>query len=357
MEKLIAAIVAFIFMVPFKASADVKWLSTEYSYGAFREADGPRKGSVRFVNTGKKPTFIRNVRPSCGCTAAEYTKDMIQPGDTATVSFIYDPSGRPGPFDKTVKVYIGSDNLLQVVRITGTVIGTPETLESGYPYEGGPLRYETLSRPMGEVRKGGSRHVFVNVYNQGSDTIRPVWRTETDALQTDITPHALAPGEIGTFGFYLDTSKEKKMGPVEYIVNVLPDKESPSGEEKEIRITAAIVPDSRTMSVDDIENGPRAYLVPEFVDFGEADKDAELPFEFEVVNEGKSELDVSRVYSYCAGVKIAAFPQKIDGEGKGIVKGTLSLKDVPSGAFRIYVDVITNDPLHPVRSASLVGIK
>ncbi|MDE5674007.1 MAG: DUF1573 domain-containing protein [Muribaculaceae bacterium] len=357
MRKSIVAFLVFVFSFPFLLPADVKWLSTEYNYGAFKEAEGPRKGSVRFVNTGSKPTFIRNVRPSCGCTGAEYTEDMIQPGDTATVSFIYDPSGRPGPFDKTVKVYLGADNELQVVRITGTVIGAPETLEKSYPYEGGALRYETLSQTMGEVKKGSARHVFINVYNQGTDTVRPEWTSRSSALQVDMTPHSLAPGEIGTFGFYLNSTKEPEAGPVEYLVKVSPGGDSKGRDVREIRITAAIVPDSRSMSAEEIENGPRAYLVPEFIDFGEDVSEGELPFEFDVLNDGKSELEVRRVYSHNENVRITSFPKKVGGEGKDKVKGSLSLTSVPSGPFRIAVEVITNDPLHPLRTANLVGIK
>lgn len=89
-----------VFMTP----AKVTWLSTHYNYGAFREEEGPRKGSLSFVNSGDAPTFIRNVRPSCGCTAADYPRDMIAPGDTATIEFTYDPARRPGPFDKTIRV-------------------------------------------------------------------------------------------------------------------------------------------------------------------------------------------------------------------------------------------------------------
>ncbi len=343
-------------VTPVFTSADVKWLSTEYYFGAFKEAEGPKMGSVRFVNTGKEPTFIRNVRPSCGCTGVEYTEDMIQPGDTATVGFTYNPAGRPGPFDKTVKVYIGSDNQLEVIRITGTVIGSPETLEVNYPHEVGPLRFESFLVPMGEVKKGGSRHAFVNVYNQGSDTIRPVWTDKESAIETNFTPKALAPGEIGTFGFYLNTSKEKRMGPVEYVVSVRPDNRSPQKAEHEIKITSSIVPDSQSLSVEDIENSPRAYLDPEFIDLGESLSEEAIPFEFGILNDGKAKLEVNRVYSNNEGVELNTFSRSVKGKDKGKVQGKLDTHKLPPGPFRIRVEVITNDPLHPVRTANLVGI-
>lgn len=222
------------------AKGEVKWLETEYDYGTFREAAGPQKGTVRFVNEGPEATFIQNVRPSCGCTAAAYTESMIQPGDTATVSFIYNPYGRPGRFDKTVKVFIGEEREMKVIRIKGTVIGAPETLKSSYPEAIGPLRIERDVVLGGEIKRGGSRHLFLNIYNQSSDTITPGWRNQNKALEVELTPKKLAPGEIGTLGFYLRTSKEKETGRVEYPVTVIADTADPHSEEREIKVMGVI---------------------------------------------------------------------------------------------------------------------
>ncbi|MDE6772243.1 MAG: DUF1573 domain-containing protein, partial [Muribaculaceae bacterium] len=145
-------------MMTATAVAEIKWLEKTYNYGVIKEADGPATGSVRFVNNGPDATYISRVRPSCGCTGASYTQDMLQPGDTATITFTYNPAGRPGKFDKTVKVYVGKDSSLTSVRITGTVIGDDSTLESHFPIETGDLRTESVSFPVGEIKRGAHRH-------------------------------------------------------------------------------------------------------------------------------------------------------------------------------------------------------
>ncbi len=339
-------------------SAEIKWLASDYNFGAFKEADGPRTGFVKFINVGDTATFIRSVRPSCGCTAAKYPKEMIQPGDTVTISFTYNPAGRPGPFDKTVKVYIGETNELKIIRITGTVIGSPETLMTHYPNEAGPLRIESLIQPMGEIKKGGSRHGFINIYNQSQDTVRPTWTTSSRALEVDLTPKALAPGEIGTFGIYLNTMAEKELGPVDYIVSIFPDGNASKKEElATLRVTAAIVPDISDLSVTEIEKAPRIYLVPEFIDFGDSIGSNQINFEIGIENEGGSLLKVSRVFSYSDCIKVNGYQKKVKSGKKGVIKGTLDAEKLPSGPFRISLEVITNDPLHPVRTANLVGVK
>ena len=80
-------------------------------------------GRVRFVNTGGEPVVITGARPGCGCTGVEYPHDPIEPGDTAVISFTYNPAGRPGAFEKSIRVYIG-DNTTERVMIRGTVLGT-----------------------------------------------------------------------------------------------------------------------------------------------------------------------------------------------------------------------------------------
>lgn len=339
----------------FAMNAEVEWLEKSYNFGTFKEADGPVTGKVRFVNKGPEATFVSRVRPSCGCTGASYTERMIEPGDTATISFTYNPTGRPGKFDKSVKVYVGKDNELSVIRILGTVIGSESTLESVFPVVIGPLRVETALLTAGEIRRGTPRHLFLNAYNQSGDTITPQWESTSPALTVDLKPRAIPPGDIATFSFYLETEKEKLNGPVEYPVEINADGKDPASGKRTVEVSAIIVPDTRKMSVEEIDNGPRAYLIPEFVDFGEVEGGKLLDFQFAILNDGKSTMSVDRVYSHNELVNITHVPKKIKAGKKGIVKGKLNPAGLAPGAFRINVEVMTNDALHPVRTARLVG--
>jgi len=350
---ILLAIMAIMSVIPM--TAKIEWLEKNYNFGTFKEADGSVTGRVRFVNKGTDATFISRVRPSCGCTGASYTEKMIEPGDTATISFTYNPVGRPGKFDKTVKVYVGKDNELTVIRISGTVIGSESTLESGFPAESGPLRLETTVLAAGEIKRGTPRHFFLNAYNQGNDTILPKWKSPSKALTVDLKPRAIPPGNIATFSFYLETDAEEKNGPLEYPVEIVADGNDPGAGKFTVDVSAIIVPDTRTMSVEEIDNGPRAYLIPEFVDFGDTEDGKPLEFEFVILNDGKSTMTVDRVYSRNEFVRITKAPEKIKAGKKGTVKGKLNPAGIGKGAFRINVEVMTNDALHPVRTARLVG--
>lgn len=209
----------------FALSAQIEWLETEYAFGTIKEADGPADGFVRFVNKGDSATFISRVRPSCGCTGATYPHRMIAPGDTATISFTYNPKGRPGGFDKTVKVYVGDDKQLTTIRIYGVVLGEESTLETRYPILTGDMRLESSTVPFGEMEKGTRKHAFLNIYNAGRTSLFPYWTTKEKAIEADVAPKEIKPGETGVISFYLDSEKVKP-GVHEWILKLYPVKGS-----------------------------------------------------------------------------------------------------------------------------------
>ena len=58
----------------------------------------------KFKNTGAVPLIIEGVRPSCGCTAPNWTKEPIPVGGTGEVEVVFDSKGKPNAQNKTVTV-------------------------------------------------------------------------------------------------------------------------------------------------------------------------------------------------------------------------------------------------------------
>ncbi|MDE6294622.1 MAG: DUF1573 domain-containing protein [Muribaculaceae bacterium] len=186
------------------ARGEIRWLNTSYDYGVMQEIAGKKTGEARFVNEGPDTTYISYVRPSCGCTDADYTKGELLPGDTATVCFTYNPAGRPGAFEKSVKVYVGPEKTRHVVKISGTVVGSPATLALHYPIDAGAVRLSTRLIDLGDVAVGTGRHAFVTMVNQTLDSITPTL-VVPQGLSAEITPERLGPGDLGTLGIYINS--------------------------------------------------------------------------------------------------------------------------------------------------------
>ncbi|MDE6339060.1 MAG: DUF1573 domain-containing protein [Muribaculaceae bacterium] len=348
-------VISLISLLP--ARGEVKWLEKEYDFGLIKEQAGPQTGRVRMVNTGPEEVVITGARPSCGCTGVEYTEAPIAPGDTATVSFTYNPEGRPGRFRKNVRVYVG-DFDTYIITIVGNVLGAPESLSNLYPNEVGALRLSETMLPAGDVNYGSTRHFFVNGYNQTTDTIRPRWECSDPTLSVSASAEELGPGDLMTFSFYFNSRDVKEIGPVEIPVKIFADN-TPGSASAEVIFTANVTPDFSRLTPEEVDNGPRCYLAPPLIDLGEIGKNVKnpIPLRFAIRNDGKAPLRIMRIYSQSDAIRISRRPSNLKPGKSAETEGSVNLSALPAGPFNIKIDVLTDDPLHPVRTVSVAGIK
>lgn len=94
---------------------------TVYNFGEIKEADGKVSHTFQIKNEGEAPLVITRVIASCGCTTPEWTREPIAPGKSGELTVTFDPTGRPGPFTKTVAMYSNGKTGNYVLTITGEV--------------------------------------------------------------------------------------------------------------------------------------------------------------------------------------------------------------------------------------------
>ncbi|MCG2792967.1 MAG: DUF1573 domain-containing protein [Weeksellaceae bacterium] len=115
--------------IAFASSQTISFDKTTFDYGNVKAgADGHRFFTVK--NTGDKPLIISEVKPSCGCTTPEWSKDPILPGKTAQIKVGYN-TGIKGVFNKLIEVYSNDPaNNRSVLYIKGTVEDVPAATAS-----------------------------------------------------------------------------------------------------------------------------------------------------------------------------------------------------------------------------------
>ena len=69
----------------------------------------PSKVNFTLRNTGTDPLSITEVIPSCGCTAVDWTRELIAPGAEGTITAIYDAK-MLGVFQKDLEVYTNASS-------------------------------------------------------------------------------------------------------------------------------------------------------------------------------------------------------------------------------------------------------
>ncbi|MDK2770850.1 DUF1573 domain-containing protein [Flavobacterium haoranii] len=95
--------------------SDLKWADDTHDFGEI-EKGKPVSYEFTFTNTTKQTVLLTNVKPSCGCTATNYTKTPVKPGEKGTVMATYNAAA-PGNFHKTVTVTTNEEGAAPKVLI------------------------------------------------------------------------------------------------------------------------------------------------------------------------------------------------------------------------------------------------
>ena len=74
----------------------------------------------QYKNISSEPVTIDNVRPTCGCTAPDWSDAPIEPDSIGTIKIVYE-AGQPGYFRKKVKVFFNSAREAERLYIEGFV--------------------------------------------------------------------------------------------------------------------------------------------------------------------------------------------------------------------------------------------
>lgn len=77
--------------------------------------------TFHFKNTGNAPLLITNVEKSCGCTASDYPREPIQPGESGDIKITYDSKGHHGVQSKVLIVKSNTMPSQTAIRIKAEV--------------------------------------------------------------------------------------------------------------------------------------------------------------------------------------------------------------------------------------------
>jgi len=97
----------------------LKFDKISHDFGKIKEGDKV-KYKFEFTNTGNNPAKVASVKPSCGCTASNFTKDPVQPGDKGFVELEFDSKGKKGKQTKTATVQANTDEPI-IITLVGEV--------------------------------------------------------------------------------------------------------------------------------------------------------------------------------------------------------------------------------------------
>jgi hypothetical protein len=120
-----AAILGFAFTASAQDSekAEFKFNEEKHDFGKIPQGT-PVTTIFTFTNIGKEPLILTEVRPTCGCTIADYTKTPVKSGETGTIKITYN-AAVAAPFNKTIVVTSNAKTPQKYLNIVGEVVAKP----------------------------------------------------------------------------------------------------------------------------------------------------------------------------------------------------------------------------------------
>lgn len=105
-------------------TTEVEWYETTHDFGEITEGDIVTH-TFRFKNVGDAPLLLTRVKPSCGCTSPEWSREEVAPGAEGMVTVSFNSSHKRGNQHKSVVITHNGDPVNKVLTFKATVNAKP----------------------------------------------------------------------------------------------------------------------------------------------------------------------------------------------------------------------------------------
>lgn len=323
---------------------------TTHDFGKINEADGRVTTIFTFKNEGMAPLVLSNVRASCGCTTPKWTREPIEPGQTGEITVTYNPSGRPGRFQKTVTVTSNAEEATTKLYIKGEVIPKPTKPTDEYPIKMGEVSLKRKSINFGSILQGNSKQVEIEYANQTDQPITvAILMNEKDSyIKNQVTLETVEPKQTGKILFSLHTTECPELGPLTVKAYVMVNGKRNISETYEITLSANIKEDFSHLTVEQRQQAPIMEVTKE-IDLGTINVSKKISSKLTIANAGINPLIIRRVISNDEHIKFVAPKSAVKAGRKVDMKLELdATSGINPARYSRNLTLITNDPNNPV---------
>lgn len=101
--------------------ADILFREKQFDFADILQGEKVSK-KFSFKNAGTEPLMILNVQTTCGCTATDWPKQPIPPGDSSSIMVTFNSAKKVGRINKIVTVYTNGMRPEEKLKISGNVL-------------------------------------------------------------------------------------------------------------------------------------------------------------------------------------------------------------------------------------------
>ena len=99
----------------------IEFTETNYDFGDIKQGDVV-KHTFKFTNAGENDLVLKNVKPTCGCTALNWPREPIAPGESGEIEAQFNSRGKRGKQNKYFTIEYNGEPKMERVAFTGNVI-------------------------------------------------------------------------------------------------------------------------------------------------------------------------------------------------------------------------------------------
>ena len=286
---------------------------------------------------------IDTVRTSCDCVVAKYPEGTIAKGDNFTVEVTFD-SRQLGHFYKEAAIYSNASDKPFYLTMKGVVVDHLTDYSGVYDYTLGSVRTDKNNIEFDDVNLGETPVEKIHIVNSGSESVTPVVMHLPNYLTASVSPTTIAPGHTGVATITLNSAKLRSYGLTQssvYLGMFPGDKVS---DDKEISVSAVLLPEFRNMSETQRRNAPVMKISAETLELGSFDDKDEKSGTIMIENQGRSRLVISSMQMFTTGLKVRLNKSRLDPGESAKLKITAYKKQLKNARSRPRVLMITNDP-------------
>ena len=287
--------------------------------------------------------IIDTVRTSCDCVVAEYPKGTIAKGDNFTVEVTFD-ARQMGHFYKEAAIYSNASDKPFYLTMKGVVVDKLTDYSGVYDYTLGSVRTDKNNIEFDDVNLGETPVEKIHIINSGSENVTPVVMHLPNYISATVSPETIAPGRTGVATFTLNSTKLRSYGLTQssvYLGMFPGDKVS---DDKEISVSAVLLPEFRNMSETQRRNAPVMKLSAETLDLGSFEDKDDKSGTIIIENQGRSRLTISSMQMFTTGLRVRLNKSRLDPGESAKLKITAYRKQLKNARSKTRVLMRTNEP-------------
>jgi len=358
MKKQLFCFVMFLSALALFAQPAIQFESTTVDFGNIKEADGKASRKFEFTNTGNQDLLLTSVKPGCGCTATDYTKTPVAPGEKGFITAAYDPHNRPGSFNKNIRVTTnepkfdeGANGSPYMLYIKGVVEKRPPTKyeTAGYKNGSGEIRIKDNNAKL-DLLNTETKSFTIQVMNfsEKSSTFEPI---NLPAYIT-VANKTLNPGEEAEITFTYHAAQRGEIGAYKDVVTI--QTEDPVEPKITLFIDATIKENFSQLTPKQLQDAPKALLDSLTLNFGQVEKNTNPTLQLKLYNNGKNPLLIRQLKSSNSVFTAVSNKNEITKGDFATITVTLNSRN-RRAKQNATIELVTNDPTNSQFIVSCTG--